>query len=728
MQIVLVLLLLSTNAMAQYRYTIDSSIVAAPEVVYDEYFGQTVKDPFRYLENLEDTSVQTWFKAQNQHCQRTLEHISNRNSVVSKMKSLTKGEEITTSLPKLAGGRLFYVKEMKQDDKELLYYRDSIAEKEVLLFDTKKYSKEVNASSAKIDYIEPSPSGDYLVFGVSTDGSEMATIYVLQIDDGSLLPERIERAMYGNPAWLPNESGFFYNQMISMAKDAPVSAKLHNSKVLFHTLNTPVEQDIEIFSRKLNSSLPIEPIDFPFPLIFPSSDDLFIYVYRGVHDDLTVYHAHLSEVLEEREADKIEWKTLFTMKDQIVDFAVFNNELYLLSHKNAPTFKLIRTSVSDISVEDAEVVIDAGTDILEDLFLADKYLYMKSTQNGISHLDWIDVESHKSKAVTMPVEGSIYLSESFFSLESKIFFKTDSWVQPPEIYSYNASSEALSRTTIQPKQRFELLDQLIVEELEVTSHDGVRVPLSLVYHKDTKKSGENLTILQGYGAYGFSFNPMFRSQWLPWFDYGGVLAIAHVRGGGEKGEEWHQAGLKETKSNSWKDFIACAEYLIRNNYTSKEHLAAYSASAGGITIGRTITERPDLFEAVALRVGAMNPLRHEFTQNTANVPEYGTIRDSLEFQYLYSMDPYQQVVDNTQYPSMFFTAGMNDTRLPPWLPGKMVARLQQATSSNKPILFRVDYDSGHFGGSLSQQDQEWADIFTFLLWQLGHPDFVLENL
>lgn len=729
MRILTTILLLSMNSSLMAQYQIDSSLIAAPRPVYDQYFGQTVEDQYQYLENLESPEVQAWFKAQNSHCREVLSNITNQASILDEFKKINERKSASTSFPKVTGERMFYTKTFKQDNKEQLYYRDGMKGKEVLLFDTQQYSKEVKVSSAVIDYFDPSPKGDYVAFGVSTDGSEMATIHILQVDDKEILSEKIERAMYGNPAWLPDESGFFYNQMLpSTENDVDSSSEtLHTSKVLLHMLNTSVEQDIEVFSRDLNSSLPIEPIDFPFAVLFPSSKNLFIYIYRGTMDDLAVYKAPLATVLEAKEKKAIAWQSLFTIEDQVTDFAVFEDDLFLLTYKDAPTFKLVQTSTDDVNIEQAITVIDSSKFILEDIYLTGADLYVASTLNGISHFNRVDVKNHSTKAISLPFEGTAFMDSEFFSYGENLFFKIDSWIHPLEVYYYDTRKKETISTSLQPKVSFSITDQLIVEELEIPSHDGTLVPLSIIRHRDAKKDGKNFTVLEGYGAYGFSFNPLFQSQWLPWFEQGGALAVAHVRGGGEKGNAWYQAGLKATKPNSWKDFIACAEYLIDNKYTSKEHLAAYSASAGGIMLGQAITERPDLFQAAAIQVGAMNPLRHEFTKNSANIPEYGTVKDSLEFQYLYNMDPYHHVEKNVPYPAMLFTAGMNDTRLPPWLPGKMVARLQQVTSSDKPILFRIEYEGGHFGGSFSQRDQEWADIFTFFLWQLGHPDFVLDN-
>lgn len=302
-----------------------------------------------------------------------------------------------------------------------------------------------------------------------------------------------------------------------------------------------------------------------------------------------------------------------------------------------------------------------------------------------------------------------------------MYFKATSWLHPISIIRHSGIGNQAFDTGFQPTIKLPILQGLIVEEMEVSSHDGVKVPLSIIHEQGLKRDGLNKAILYGYGAYGISINPNFISHWMPWLEQGGIIAIAHVRGGGEKGADWHIEGLKKNKPNSWKDFIACAEFLIDKKYTSKKYLSALGSSAGGITIGRAITEQPDLFKAAVIQVGAMNPLRHEFTNNTSNIPEYGTISDSLEFTYLLEMDPYHHIDQNSSYPAMLFTAGMNDARLPVWQVGKMVAGLQNLSSQSSPILLRLDYKGGHFGGGSTQMNALWTDVFSFLTWQIGIP-------
>jgi prolyl oligopeptidase len=261
--------------------------------------------------------------------------------------------------------------------------------------------------------------------------------------------------------------------------------------------------------------------------------------------------------------------------------------------------------------------------------------------------------------------------------------------------------------------------------VQVKSHDGVMVPLTIIHKTGLKLDGSSPALVSGYGSYGFGSNVNFNPVDLAWLERGGVRAIAHIRGGGEHGKQWHLAGQKLNKPNTWKDFIACAQYLVDQKYTSKQKLAGQGGSAGGITIGRAITERPDLFAAALINVGALDAVRFETTMNgPPNVPEFGTVKTEDGFRGLFAMSAYHHVKDGEKYPAVMLTHGVNDPRVDPWMSAKMCARLQKATASNKPVLFRVDYVAGHgIGSTRAQQEQLTADQWAFLLWQTGAPGF-----
>jgi prolyl oligopeptidase len=330
--------------------------------------------------------------------------------------------------------------------------------------------------------------------------------------------------------------------------------------------------------------------------------------------------------------------------------------------------------------------------------------------------------------ISLPLDGTVGLSATDPRVPGTLLELT-SWTKARKIYAYDAGREKVVETTLQPAGRFDDPSDLESAEVKVKSYDGTLVPLSIVYKKGLKLDGSNPVLLLGYGSYGITSDPFFDPKLIAWYELGGVFAVAHVRGGGEYGEDWHLAGKLLNKPNTWKDFIACAEYLIKEKYTSSARLGIEGGSAGGITIGRSITERPELFAVAIDAVPMSDTVRSEFTPNgPPNVPEFGTVKDPDGFKALLEMSGYGHIRDGTPYPAVMVTTGFNDPRVVSWEPGKMAARLQAATSSGKPILLRVDYDAGHgIGSTKIQEEEELADKLSFALSQFGVPAFQPEK-
>ena len=308
---------------------------------------------------------------------------------------------------------------------------------------------------------------------------------------------------------------------------------------------------------------------------------------------------------------------------------------------------------------------------------------------------------------------------------SDIWVYTAGWISPTERYKYDFNKNNFKREELSTIIDYPEFKDLEVLEINVKSHDGVEIPLSIIFNKNIKKDGSNPALIYGYGAYGISIIAAFRKSHLLWVNQGGVLAIAHVRGGGELGKKWHLSGQKTTKFNTWKDAIACTEYLINEGFTNNKKTVINSASAGGIFVGRAITERPDLFAVAIPEVATLNTSRKVNTPNGAvNMPEYGNPTIEEEFHALIEMDSYLHLKSGVEYPAVLTTAGFNDPRIIVWEPAKFAAKLLEVNISKKPTLLKVDYKAGHFGGtSKSHEFEDLADIYSFAFWQVGHPDF-----
>jgi prolyl oligopeptidase len=417
------------------------------------------------------------------------------------------------------------------------------------------------------------------------------------------------------------------------------------------------------------------------------------------------------------------WKKACDVGDAVTGVASGGDNLYLLTHNDAPRFKLIKTSVSNPEISKADVVVPQSSAVLAALAAAKDALYVQARDGVFGKLIRVPYDG-TPEAVALPFDGTVSLAAAEPRCDG-VFLTMASWTKAPQVYSYDPATKQLANTGLQPAATFDLPDSLQSVVAMATSYDGTMIPLSVVYRQGIKMDGSNPTLLSGYGAYGIPQEPWYVPRMLAFLERGGILATAHVRGGGEYGEEWYRAGYKGTKPNTWKDFIACAQYLIDNKYTSPGKLACTGGSAGGILVGRAITERPDLFGIAIPQVGALDMLRAETTPNgIPNIPEFGTVKTEEGFKALFEMSAYHHVKNGVKYPAVLLTAGMNDPRVEPWETAKMAARLQAATASGRPVLLRLDYEAGHGIGTTKRQvEEETADIWTFVLWQAGVPDF-----
>jgi prolyl oligopeptidase len=350
-------------------------------------------------------------------------------------------------------------------------------------------------------------------------------------------------------------------------------------------------------------------------------------------------------------------------------------------------------------------------------------LYLQELDGGVYHILRLPYGGKVSR-LPLPFDGFAEIYPSDPRMAGALILMT-SWVKGLRVYDYNPKTNAMTLTDLQPAGPYDNPDELTSEDVLVPSYDGTMVPLTIVSKKGLPHDGSNPTVIMAYGAYGITEDPFFNPMFLPMLQRGAIYTVAHVRGGGEYGEDWYKAGYKLTKPNTWRDLIACAQYLIDKKYTSPAKLGIWGGSAGGITIGRSLTERPDLFAAAVPLVGVLNPIRFEASANgVENVQEFGSVASQEGFEDLYAMDSYQHVREGVGYPAVLLTTGMNDPRVTPWMPTKMAARLQAANSSPKPILLRVDYEGGHgIGASRKQREELLSDIFSFFFWQFGVPGF-----
>ena len=453
---------------------------------------------------------------------------------------------------------------------------------------------------------------------------------------------------------------------------------------------------------------------------------------------MTLYTAPLNQL----DGARTPWRKVADAADEITQADLHGDELFLLSHRGAARYQVLRVRLPAADLRSATTVVAASEVVLTQIRCAADALYVCTLDGGLGGVLRLPYDGSEAKGgdarpaeppspvtparppapLALPFAGAIW-EVNADPLAPGVVFSLEGWVQSPVFLRYDPTAEVkVADTGLQPPSP---VDCRGIESFEVKARaaDGTLVPLSIVAKRGLARDGSAPALLTGYGGYGVSINPFFDPTRLAWLERGGVWAVAHVRGGGEYGEDWHQAGRKLTKLNSWGDFLACAEYLVAEKWTAPAHLAAMGGSAGGITVGRAITSRPDLFGAAVIQAGVCNALRSETTPaGPPNVPEMGTTAEPEGFRGLYEMDAVQHVKDGVAYPAVLLTAGINDPRVEPWQSGKMAARLQAASTSDKPVLLRVDYDAGHgLGSSRAQSQAEQADVDAFLLWQLAEP-------
>ncbi|HUK46119.1 MAG TPA: prolyl oligopeptidase family serine peptidase, partial [Terriglobales bacterium] len=617
------------------------------------------------------------------------------------------------------GGHYFYLKTEPGSDNRKLYVRDTITAPERLLVDPEKLTT-ADGKHLAIDYFQPSLDGKYVGYGISPGGSENSVLHILETATGKALPDVIDRAEFGSPTWLPGNRSFFFTRLQKLGPNDPPTAKYQKLRVYRHTLGSDPEKDPQVFGYDFGTGVKVTEDDFPVLIYSPAAPKALVgLVIHGVKNEKDVYVAPFSD----QPTASTTWKKVADDSEDITNLDLHGDSLFLLSHKDASRYKVLETSLSHPDLASASVVVPPSEAVIVNIAAAADGLYVQDLDGGIGKLRRLSYDSGSIDAVNLPFEGAIQ-SLVANPTESGAWLELVSWTKPPLWYALDAKSGKLEDTHIVPPVPVDF-SSIVSEEVKAKSADGTMVPLSIIHRRDIKMDGSNPTWLEGYGSYGLTLDPTFRPTWLAFLERGGVFAVAHVRGGGEYGEDWHNAGRKLTKQHTIDDFIACAEYLIENKYTSPAKLAGEGTSAGGITIGGAITQRPDLFAAALDRVGDSDSLRSELMESgPANIPEFGTVKDPDGFKGLYAMDAYQHVKPDTPYPAVLLTTGVNDPRVAPWQAAKMTARLQASTSSGKPILLRVEYDAGHgFGTTKSQRDAELADEISFLFWQFGEPGF-----
>ena len=680
--------------------------------------GVPIADPFRSLEDASRPETQAFFREQDAKARAALAALPGRAALHARIRELSQSRTTITAL-RIEAGKYFYLRRLANEPNPALCMRDTLAGPERVLVDPQKAA---GGARAAINWFAPSPDGRHVAYGLSRDGSEDATLHVLAIAAGRDTGETIDRARFNTQlAWHPDGRSFYYARIPEGGSGAKRYA---NIRVYRHVLGRKAAQDEIVFAAGVGGARDVPEFVYPSLVVPLESSYAYAIARDGVRNEIAVHITTQKALASGRPA----WRKIVGAEDQVTAIEAWKSDLYLLSHRGAPHYRVLRLDAANPVVARAKVAIPEGDTVIHSMALARDALYLRTSVGGLDRLERMPMgfalgPARKAEYVKTPFDFGI-AQIAAHPRRPGALLRVQGWIEAPAILEVDAKTGDLRDTRLQPppKVDFSAMDEV---RLYAPAEDGTKIPVTLMYRKTTQLNGDNPTLLVGYGSYGISMRPAFDPARLAWLERGGIYAVAHIRGGGEYGERWHEAGRKATKINTIKDFIAVADFLVKYGFTKPQKLAVQGGSAGGIPAGGALVRRPDLFAAVVARVPVMDMLRVEFAPNgPANIPEFGSIATREGFEALHVMSAYHHVKDGTPYPAVLLTTGYNDPRVEPWQPGKMAARLQQATSSGKPVLLRVDFAAGHGSGTTrAQLDEELADIFSFLWWQFGDPAF-----
>jgi prolyl oligopeptidase len=703
--------------------TVVAQEIVKPEVlpqqkVTNTYHGITLEDPYQFLENLDDPTVMTWMKENANYATSILNNISGKNEMFDKMKELIDRRSASISRVRITDDdTYYYLKRMPGEEIGKMYKRSGYDGEEALFFDPTEYRKS-EGKTYIVSSISPNIKGDKIAVGVSPNGSENPELLLFK-SNGEKYNEILQLAE--GVSWNLSGDSFFYFKMNS-ADIKDVNRQIFTSNYV-HKVGTDQSLDKKHFSKENYKPLGIVKSELPYIFYSKEANKNILYA-ASVDKNAKVF------ISDPNDSGK-SWKPILTRDNKVVDFELNSKEIYYLTYHDAPNYKIVKTSIDKPEFSNAVTVVEEFHDeIIGDFSLTKNGLYYSTVKNGVeAKVYFIANGKGNAEELQLPfTAGRAYISTKGSEF-SDVWISISGWTSPNKRFLYNPMTKTFTFKPLSTPVEYPELNNLTAKEVMVESHDGVMVPVSIIHNRDLEMNGQNPAVLYSYGSYGISTSPFFSPITLAYTMYDGVLIVPHIRGGGELGDAWHKAGQKLNKPNTWKDAIATAEYLIEKGYSNPKKISIFGGSAGGILVGRSITERPDLFVAASPRVGCMNTVRSEETPNgPINTPEFGTVKDPEEFKGLLAMDSYHHLKPGTKYPATLITAGMNDPRVIAWEPAKFAAKMQHDNKGDSPILFYTNFEGGHGGRTtLTQTLNEYSSMFSFFYWQSGHPDFKLVN-
>jgi prolyl oligopeptidase len=665
----------------------------------DDYHGIKVSDPYRWLEDDNSTETKAWVEEQNKVTNAYLEQIPERERLKKRLTELWNYERY--SVPFKRGGKYFYYKNDGLQNQSVLYVTDSISDKGRVLLDPNIFSAD---GTVALSGISISEDGKILAYGISVSGSDWQEWRFRDIETGKDLPDVLKHIKFSGASWSKDGKGVFYSRYPEPDEKTRLSGGNFNQKLYYHKLGTLQSEDVLVHERPDDPEMGIG------GSVTEDGNWLLINIWKGTSPknqvffkDLTTPNAPIKPIVDRFEAD-------YTF--------IGNNgsKFYFKTDKNAPRAKVVEFDLLGKDEKWRDVIPEAdetlqGVSFVNNQFIAN---YLK---DAYTQIKIFDVDGKFVRKVELPGIGS---ASGFGGRreDTETFYTYSSFNVPPTIYRYDlvsGKSEIFRKSEVKFNS-----DDYEVKQIFYNSKDGTRVPMFIVHRKGLKLNGKNPTLLYGYGGFNISLTPGFNVSRLVWLEMGGVFAMPNLRGGGEYGEAWHQAGTKLKKQNVFDDFIAAAEWLIANKYTSPKKLAISGGSNGGLLVGAVLNQRPELFGAALPAVGVMDMLRFEkFTIGWAWTSDYGSVKNKDEFMALYAYSPLHNIKKGMKYPAVLITTADHDDRVVPAHSFKYAATLQEAQSGKAPVLIRIETKAGHGAGKpTAKLIQESADVYGFLIKNL----------
>jgi prolyl oligopeptidase len=674
--------------------------------VTENHFGTNVTDNYRYMEKLSPETLD-WMKAQGAYTRNTLDAITPLAALKQRVAAFSGSFGLIQNYVS-GGGRRFYEERAAGSDDFDLIVNDAKGKRK--LVDLAAIRAAHGGKLYSINYFLAAPDGSKVAVGISEGGSEDAHLYVYEAATGKEIAGPIERAEYGASAWSADSTLLYFIQLRKVAKGEEIN-KYKNPTVEVWDLKSPPRS---VAGHGIGKNADFEPDESPEIGISPDSPLAVLVSRNGVQPELKLWTAPAASA----SSPNAPWKRFVDRSDGVTSLAIRGDDAFLVSRKNAPTSQVLQVKAGE-PVSSAMVLVPARADrVIEDVRAASDGLYVLARRGVYSTLLRVPTGSTRIEEVSLPAKG--HIAEAFTDPSKPgIDINFSSWVLPPQEYAFDPATGKFTSLGIEVAGNMNPAKFTVIDG-EAKAHDGVMVPLTIMQPVGAPKP--QITVVEAYGSYGYSIVAEFSAPRVAVMNEGITYAICHVRGGGELGEAWRLGGKDANKHNNWQDDIACGEELIARGITTRDKLFIWGGSGGGITVGRAMSERPDLFAGIIDVVPAANMLRMEFSANgPPNVPEFGTVTTEQGFRNLYAMDSVQHVKKGVHYPAIMISLGLNDPRVEPWIPGKFAAALMASGSIN-PVLLRVDANAGHgVGSSRAQSDLLTADWIAFIKWRAGVP-------